>query len=121
MIADDNDDIGLALSLTVQELSASEVTVASDGVGCLEKLADEQFDLMFLDYQMPGVDGLGVLQHLSNGNYIRPHYIAMFSASFRGSNLLDDAMNLGADILIPKPFRDEQILAALDAARDAST
>ena len=121
LIVDDNDDIRMALSLLLRELNDCDVTVAPDGLACLELLANEQFDVMFLDYKMPGIDGLGVLQRLRNHDYIRPHYIAIFSASYRGSGLSDAAMNLGADILIPKPFADEQILAALNAAKVVRT
>ena len=37
---------------------------AADGVDALEALADEAVDLLFLDIQMPGLDGFGVLDRL---------------------------------------------------------
>ena len=73
-------------------------------------------DVLFLDLNMPKVDGPGVLQRLREGNHLRPHFIAILSASSEESSSLKVLKGLGADALIPKPWEDWQINHALDAA-----
>lgn len=46
------------------ESEGYDITVASDGTECLEKVETEKFDLILLDLVMPGMDGFQVLEKL---------------------------------------------------------
>lgn len=65
LIVDDEDDI---LSLLERFLKNYDVKVvkANNGDQALFKLENEKFDLVFLDYKMPGIDGLSVLESMRN-------------------------------------------------------
>jgi len=41
-----------------------ELTCLSDGITGLEALRKENYDCVFLDYQLPGIDGLSILQKI---------------------------------------------------------
>jgi signal transduction histidine kinase/CheY-like chemotaxis protein len=72
-------------------------------------------DLVFLDLRMPGMDGLELAQRLRalpEGSRIK--LIAM-SASVLSFNR-DDAFAAGCDDFLPKPFREEDLLARLSLA-----
>ncbi|HET6424212.1 MAG TPA: sigma-54 dependent transcriptional regulator, partial [Planctomycetaceae bacterium] len=65
-------------------------------------------DLVFLDINMPGLDGLGVLQQL--GTAARQSEIVVVTANDRNS-LAVDCMRLGAADFLTKPFEIEQLRA----------
>jgi len=56
----------------------SDVDEASDGVQALEKLSNGTFDVVFLDIQMPGMDGFEVLDRVDPSN--RP--VVVFTTAF---------------------------------------
>jgi len=56
----------------------SDVDEASDGVQALEKLSNGIFDVVFLDIQMPGMDGFEVLDRVDPSN--RP--VVVFTTAF---------------------------------------
>src|SRR5829696_5734389 len=80
---------------------ADDVTVIAEcgsGAAAIESLRTHQVDLVFLDIQMPGVDGLFVTAHDN-------HAIRAFEAR-------------ALDYLL-KPVRKERLALALDRAREA--
>jgi CheY-like chemotaxis protein len=51
-------ELNQVLMRTILEKEGNRVTLASDGVEALESLADNDFDLVLMDIQMPTLDGL---------------------------------------------------------------
>ncbi|MGE3754818.1 MAG: response regulator, partial [Planctomycetota bacterium] len=74
LVADDEADIRRYLADLLGQARA-EVEVVSDGIQAIDRLlaahgSDEPFDLVVLDIQMPGRDGVEVLQHVrAAGDY----------------------------------------------------
>jgi two-component system, LytTR family, response regulator len=89
----------------------SEIVEASDGLAALDVIRRRPFDLVFLDVQMPELDGLGVLDAVEPGQMpftvfvtaYDQHAIRAFEA-----NALDYLL---------KPFSDERFEATLARAR----
>ncbi len=82
LIADDEAPARARLTRMLAPLEeAGRLTVgasASDGIEALEVLVSSPFDLAFLDVQMPGLDGFGVLERLPPGR--RPDVV--FTTAF---------------------------------------
>ena len=57
LVVDDN-EINLALLNEYLSHSGYRLTLARSGKECLERFSDEHFDLILMDVQMPGMDGL---------------------------------------------------------------
>src|SRR5580658_10694493 len=51
------------------------VATASNGLEALKLIEDLEPDLVFLDVQMPGLDGLGVIRKLREGNIPLPYFV----------------------------------------------
>lgn len=60
-----DDQPGIRLLLTDILMNAGyEITTASDGKEAIDLLGEKQFDLVMLDYKLPLVDGIGVLERI---------------------------------------------------------
>jgi DNA-binding NtrC family response regulator len=85
------------------------VAECADGREAVETIRATRPDLVFLDINLPGLDGLGVLQEL--GPLVRTTEIVVVTANDRIS-LAVDCMRLGAVDFLTKPFEIEQLRAA---------
>ena len=87
------------------------VAEAGNGLSALEAINREQPDLMFLDVQMPGLDGFGTLRKLPLGQ--AP--ITIFVTAF--DQYAVQAFEAHALDYLLKPVEDERLEQALDRAR----
>jgi DNA-binding response OmpR family regulator len=89
------------------------VTVASDGVEALERLADEStYDLIVLDLVLPKRDGLSVLRELREHRLTMP--VLILTARDRVADKVA-GLDLGADDYLTKPFAFDEFLARVRA------
>ena len=86
------------------------VTEASSGPEALMLCENRQFDVIFLDLTMPGMDGLDVLQALNNRNYTSQAFI--LSADIQDSSK-EIAKERGAVDFLAKPIKADTLLAML--------
>jgi len=91
---------------------AMAVDVANDGAAALERLAVNDYDVLVLDRDLPGVHGDQVCQELSRRG--APVRILMLTAS-GGVHERIDGLNLGADDYLAKPFSFEELVARIRA------
>lgn len=109
LIADDEEGIRESLSLILGD--DYELDFAADGEETLAKLQHDSFSLVLLDIKMPKLDGLEVLRRLKgNGTAIPP--VLMLTA-YQSVELAKEAVKLGAQDYLPKPFERDQILNAV--------
>jgi CheY-like chemotaxis protein len=128
LIVDDDDAVRLTVRLLL-ERAGHQVVAASDGRRGLEQLGSGDFDLLFLDIFMPGMDGFETMrlvrqQHPSVQIVVisgRP--ISADPAT--GPDFLTMATKLGAVRSLQKPFRPaaliETVAACLEAAKQSSS
>ena len=110
MLVDDSGVVRRMVSHILQDEDGLEVAAeAADGFQALERLQDPDFelDLLVLDVEMPGMDGLGVLAQLPS---LRPDLpVVMFSAQTeRAADLTLEALALGARDFACKPRANER-------------
>ena len=105
LVADDDTQMQLALKSALTR-SAYEVTVVADGNQALEKLEQENFDLIISDQRMPEMTGQELL-HLLQARDIKTPFI-MITAHGTISQAVE-AMQLGAADFIAKPFSADEL------------
>jgi CheY-like chemotaxis protein len=88
-----------------------EAQVVSGGEACIEACAQGRFDLIFMDIQMPGMDGLEATVHLRGQS--DPAWIVALTAHVMTENR-EQCIISGMNDFLAKPIR-------LDALRDALT
>jgi CheY-like chemotaxis protein len=115
-----DDDRAVAYSIqTLLEYEDFDVVVAADGVTGVQAIETEMFDVVIVDIFMPGMDGLQTIKAMRERNATLP-IIAISGFTTRDAGLsaagvLADAVRLGADCSLNKPFRRTDILAAVAA------
>lgn len=88
-----------------------DVIPAGDGIEALKLLAEHPIDLVLLDIGMPGPDGTQVLAALRRDTQVP---VIMVSARGREHDKVQ-ALDLGADDYLTKPFGVDELLARVRA------
>jgi len=100
----DNDE-GLIHFLTrLFAKQGHEVASCTDGMSALARVKAETFDLILLDYKMPGLNGLETLVEIKSAQ-IRTPVIVM--TAYGTTETAIEAMKLGAYDYLLKPFETE--------------
>ncbi len=107
-IADDEADVQKYLKGIAEELGHVVVTY-NDGNLLSQALIRDTFDLVILDWSMPGKDGLETLKWMAKSLTERPPVIMMTNRTAKKD--ISDALNAGADDYITKP-EDRTVIAA---------
>lgn len=111
LVIEDHVDLaeGLARSLAMDD---HEVSIANDGPHGLELMDQREFDLVVLDLNLPGMDGVEVLRRLRGKGLDIPVLIL----SARGEET-DKILGFraGADDYVVKPFGILELLARVQA------
>ena len=109
LIIDDEEGVreGLKSLLNVEGVSVDTASTAEDGVCHLQK---KPFDLVFLDLNLPGADGLSMMSKLRRGT--PPADIVVLTGYGTVANTVE-AMRKGATDVIEKPFSHDRILAVM--------
>lgn len=128
LIVDDDSAVQATIRL-ILERAGHSVVVARDGHQGLAIFESGNFDLLFLDIFMPGMDGLETMRLIHQQQPLIPiivisgNPITWDSAS--GPDFLTMAIKLGAVASLQKPFKPAALLAAvagcLEAAKRSSS
>lgn len=104
IIADDNVEFcELFKEFISEENDIQLVGVAYNGLEALEIIEKEKPDVVILDIIMPHLDGIGVLERLSEKTEGKRPKVIILTA-FGQDNITQQALKLGADYYILKPF-----------------
>ncbi|MDY0275576.1 MAG: sigma-54 dependent transcriptional regulator [Desulfomicrobium sp.] len=116
LLIDDEEDIRFSLR-GIFEDEGSRVTEARNGLDGLSLIQDQDFDLIFLDIWMPGMDGMSVLKTLRDQGDDTP--VIMISGHGNIENAVT-ALKSGAFDFIEKPLSLDNILVTAEKALELS-
>ena len=89
-----------------------EVIEATTGERALEIAATERLDLILMDIQLPGIDGLDTSRRIK-GDPALCHIPVIAVTSFALSSDSDRALEAGCDAYFAKPVRPRTLLAKI--------
>ena len=128
LIVDDDIAVQATIRLLLERAGHS-VVAASDGRTGLGFVEARNFDMLFLDIFMPGMDGLETMRLIHQQQPLMPIIVIsgrpIESNPATGPDILTMATRLGAVSSLQKPFKPAALLAAvadcLDAAKRSSS
>ena len=106
LVVDDERNIRNNLAM-VLEAEGYKVDKASNGDDALLQVKAGLYDIVFVDIQMPKMDGLELLRYLRG---LRPKMPVVMLTAYGTVSRAVDAMKLGAVDFIEKPFDPKNIL-----------
>ena len=111
------DDMSTSRGLITQALDAMgirQVGYATDGPGALAALEKAPVHLVISDYNMPGMDGLHLLQALRTAP--RTKGVGFILITGRADKeIIDTGRRLGMNNFLKKPFTPQDLRACIEA------
>lgn len=114
LIVDDQVTSRLLLSDALTQLGFKQITAAGDGQQGAQIMAQQPHHLVISDFNMPKMDGLGLLQAVrSNPATKKAAFIILTAQGDRA--LVQKAAQMGANNVLAKPFTIDKMRAAIEA------
>ena len=112
LVVDDSKTVRLLITSILEELGF-EVQEAENGLAALELIRSEpQFDIALVDWEMPEMDGLGLLHALRDDGSFDQLRLIIVTTKSEMSNVVE-ALEAGADEYLMKPFTKEMLVEKL--------
>jgi two-component system KDP operon response regulator KdpE len=111
LVCDDDTSLLRALSISLSA-RGYEVATARSGEEGMDRAAHLQPDVVLLDLGLPGVDGIDVIRGIRRWSAVP---IIVLSARHQSVSKVE-ALDVGADDYVTKPFGMDELLARLRAA-----
>ncbi len=93
------------------------VTTAKDGYEAIALVKQGDFDIIFIDVKMPGVDGVKTFEEIHK---IKPEVPVIMVTGCSAEELLKDAVDKGAYACIHKPLDMDAVLAMVEEITNKS-
>jgi DNA-binding response OmpR family regulator len=107
LVVEDNDLVADALTLGLGAAGFA-VDRAASAEAAHHALATEHFDLLVVDVGLPGADGLSLVRRLRASGATQPVLILTARDTLA---IKVEALNLGADDFLLKPFEQDELIA----------
>lgn len=111
LIVDDNASMRTMLTALLGSRGYEVVAALEDGSRIMEVIREKTPQVVCLDYQMPGRDGLDILREI---NETSPHIDVLFMTASEDDSVEKKAADAGAAGFLRKPFGQSQVIEELE-------
>ena len=116
LIVDDDKNTRKLATEILTKTDLYKVIQASNGESCLRKLEEEHVDLILLDLQMPGLDGIQTLERIKTKT---PQLPVIIMTAHGTIDSAVSSMKLGSYDFLTKPFPQERLKVTVKNALEA--
>src|SRR5688572_13064946 len=115
LVAEDNPTNQTLVSALLDQ-QGHHVTIVNNGRLAVERLAQEPFDLILMDVQMPEMSGLEATAAIREAERRTGGHIPIVALTARAmTGDREQCLAAGMDAYVPKPLRADELFAAIDA------
>ncbi len=112
LVVDDHDSLRKGLVRALNN-AGHDVEEAANGTSAIERLQDNQFDVVLTDLRMGGADGMDVLRTTRS---MQPSAAVILMTAFGSIHTAVEAMKIGAFDFVQKPFEIEEMELKIEKA-----
>jgi two-component system chemotaxis response regulator CheY len=117
LVVDDDPFIRKLIATTLEDVAQFELHEAADGVEAVALAIAKQPRLVFLDVDMPRLDGISACEQIREAPEANGATIVMLTAA-SGDGVERRAEEAGADLFLTKPFSPLDLLRLVDGLGD---
>lgn len=110
LVVDDDESICSLFQDSLQQLGHVVTTVIDSAKG-LELAKENDYDLIFLDLKMPGMNGAELFREI---RLVKPATPVTIITGFQDSELMISAMDSGPFSVMKKPFTGSDVIAVIN-------
>lgn len=125
LLVDDFEMIRSLLKQALKQLGHTDLTEAVDGVDAFEKITKAKddgtpFDIVFLDWNMPRMTGIEVVQKCKENDALKAIPFIMITAE-REQKSVVAALKAGVSDYVIKPFSPKQLASKIERIVNSSS
>lgn len=120
LVVDDDPFVRKLIATTLGDVAEFDLHEASDGIEALEVAVRERPTLVFLDVDMPRLDGIESCRRMRAEEASAGATIVMLTAA-HGDSVERQAEDAGADLFLTKPFSPLELLRLVDRLGEKSS
>lgn len=109
LIVEDSPTMRQLIMFALKRLQGVQVAEASDGVEAMRKLAEQSYDVVLADINMPVMDGLKLVSHMRSNPRYR-HIPVVIITTEGAEEDKQRALSLGANAYLMKPIQTQKLL-----------
>jgi CheY-like chemotaxis protein len=113
LIVDDDPMIRKLIATTLEDISGYRLQEAGDGVEAIERAVTSRPEIVFLDVDMPRLNGIETCRRLRSDPATAGATIVMLTGD-SGPQAERGALAAGADLFLTKPFSPLHLLRLVD-------
>ena len=113
LIVDDDPLIRKLITTTLEDVAGFRLREAGDGEEAIEAAVEERPEIVFLDYDMPRLNGIETCRRLRSDPATADATIIMLTG-VSDQPAQDRAVGAGADLFLTKPFSPLHLLRLVD-------
>ena len=113
LIVDDDAMIRKLITTTLQDVACYSLREAPDGLAAIEAAMRDRPEIVFLDYDMPRLNGIETCRRLRSDPATAGATIVMLTGD-SGDVVERGAQDAGADLFLTKPFSPLHLLRLVD-------
>jgi two-component system chemotaxis response regulator CheY len=113
LIVDDDPLIRKLITTTLQDVAGFRLREAADGQEAVEAALEERPQIVFLDYDMPRLNGVEACRRLRS-DPVTAHATIVMLTGMSDRPAEQQAVDAGADLFLTKPFSPLRLLRLVD-------
>lgn len=109
LLVEDSPDNAMLICHYIESLGA-KIDIATDGIRALDKASKKHYDVILMDIQMPGMDGLEATRRLRRSGYREP-IIAVTAHALHAE--AEKSLQAGCNVHLTKPVTRKKLIDTL--------
>jgi len=111
LIVEDEEHLSEVIRLNI-ECEGYKAQVETNGLNAVERILDEEYDLVILDIMLPGIDGFEVCRRVRDADDRTP---ILFLTARKSPEDRITGLDIGGDDYLQKPFHLKELLSRIHA------